>query len=202
MPDASREARDAFAPESRDAGLAIDDAPSTSDAGAVLGSDAPSGGLCPPAGPFGQRVGDVAPDVTLTDCDGNTHSLHALCDREAVWLFELALWCPPCRDFAMSGANRVYDRFRSEAGDAFEGWVVVSEDASFEPATSATCREVRERYGLHAPVLFDTEGLLQSAFGVASNEVQIVLGPGARIGYVGHYGADEVEAEIARVLAE
>lgn len=202
MPDASREARDAFAPQSSDAGLTLDDASSTSDAGAVLGSDAPSDGLCPPAGPFGQRVGDVAPDVTLTDCDGNTHSLHALCEREAVWLFELALWCPPCRDFAMSGANRVYDRFRTEAGDAFEGWVVVSEDASFAPATSTTCREVRERYGLHAPVLFDTEGVLQSTFGVASNEVQIVLGPGARIGYVGHYGADEVEAEIARVLAE
>jgi peroxiredoxin len=202
MPDASREARDAFTPEGSDAGLTTDDAASASDAGSVLGSDAASGGLCPPAGPFGQRVGDVAPDVTLTDCDGNTRSLHALCDREAVWLFELALWCPPCRDFAMSGANRVYDRFRTEAGDSFEGWVVVSEDASFEPATSTTCREVRERYGLHAPVLFDTEGVLQSEFGVASNEVQIVLGPGARIAYVGHYGADEVEAEIARVLAE
>ena len=201
MPDAG-EARDAFASGARDAAVAGQDAASVSDAGAPRAEDAPSGGVCPPTGPYGQRVGDVAPDIALTDCDGNTHSLHALCDREAVWLFELALWCPPCREFAMSGANRVYDRFRGEAADSFEGWVVVSEDASFEPATSTTCREVRERYGLHAPVLFDTEGVLQSAFGVASNEVQIVLGPGGRIEYVGHYGADEVEAEIARTLAE
>jgi len=202
-PDASRGARDAVAspgfdapsfPPPLDGSALLADAPTS--------GDTSSGPLCPPVEPFGQRPGDVAPDLMLTDCDGHLHRLHELCDHQAVWMFQLALWCPPCRDFAANDANRIYDRFRSEAPGTFEGWVVVSEDASFEPATRTTCVEVRERYGLHAPVLFDTEGVLSSTFGVPSNEVQIVLGPGARIEYVGRSGSDGIEAEIARVLAD
>lgn len=179
-----------------------DDAPATPGEDAFAASDAPSSALCPPTGPFGQRPGAVAQDLVLLDCDGVEHSLHELCERDAVWLFELAAWCPPCRTFAMSEANRIYDRFESEAGDRFAGWVVVSENATFDPATRMDCEEIRTRYGLHAPVLFDPEGRLQDAFGVPSNEVQIVLGEGAVIRHVDQYAADEVEARIAAVLAE
>ncbi len=50
-------------------------------------------------------------------------------------------------------------------------------------------------------MLFDTEGLLQEALGVAANEVHVVLEQGARIRFVGHYAGAEVEAQIASVLA-
>lgn len=203
--DAARSVADAAVAPGSDAATTsgTDDAMASSSDDAAASPDAPpvSALSCPPEAPFGRAVGQIAPELSLPDCDGTMHSLHALCERDAVWLFELADWCPPCRSFAMSEANRLYDRFQGEAPERFEGWVVVSEDSGFDPATSATCEEIRARYGLHAPVLFDTEGLLQSAFGVAPNEVQIVLGRGAEIRFVGHYAGDEVEAELARALA-
>ena len=157
--------------------------------------------LCPPHAPFGSAVGETSPDVMLMDCDGNAHSLYSLCGRRVVWLFEYADWCPPCRNFAMSGANAIYDRNIAAHGAEFEGWMVVSETASFGPATRATCAAVRDRYGTHMPVLIDPSGALQAAFGVAPNEVQILLTRGARVRWIGHYASGEVGAQIDAAFA-
>lgn len=48
--------------------------------------------LCPPPGPFGLAIGDRVPDVELTDCDGNTRTLHDLCEERAAWMFIFAGW--------------------------------------------------------------------------------------------------------------
>ena len=176
----------------RDAGVA--DAGSTVDAGAMSS-------LCPPAGPFGSAVGDVSPDITLLDCDGNPHSLHSLCERDVVWLFEFADWCPPCRAFAMTQANTVYDTNLAAHPGEFEGWMVISETSSFGRPTAATCAAVRDRYGVHMPVLIDPDGLLQTALGVAPNEIHVVLEQGARIRWIGHYAGDEVAAQIDAAFA-
>lgn len=157
----------------------------------------PLGPSCPPAGPFGRAPGETAPDVVLRDCDGIEHSLHDLCERDAVWLFEYADWCPPCRSFASSSANRIYDRF---AGDGLGAWMVISADASFDSPDATDCAEIRDRYGISMPVLIDPDGVLQRTFGVASNEVHIVLSRGARIEWIGHYAGDEVESRIESVL--
>ena len=47
---------------------------------------------CPPDGPYGLNVGDIAPDVTLKDCDGNSYSVHDLCDGAAAWIFGFTGW--------------------------------------------------------------------------------------------------------------
>lgn len=173
-----------------DAGSRVDAGPEIPDAGI----DAP---MCPPSGPTGRAAGDIAPDLTLTDCDGVEHTLYDLCERRAVWLFEFADWCPPCREFAGGSANRIYDRFQ---GPDFGAWMVISEDAGFTGADAADCTEIRDRYGIHMPVLFDTSGALQSAFGVASNEIHIVLSEGMKIEWVGHYAGNEVESRIEGVV--
>jgi len=49
-------------------------------------------GLCPPTGGFGYSVGSVLPSVTLEDCDGNSHNLNELCERDAGWIFVFAGW--------------------------------------------------------------------------------------------------------------
>jgi hypothetical protein len=58
------------------------------------GGDALSGDTspCPPTGGFGTSVGDVLPSVTLQDCDGNSHNLHELCERDAGWIFVFSGW--------------------------------------------------------------------------------------------------------------
>lgn len=48
--------------------------------------------LCPPSGPFGAFETNIAPDITLQDCDGNIFSLHDLCQKRAAWMFTLAGW--------------------------------------------------------------------------------------------------------------
>lgn len=154
---------------------------------------------CPPAGPFGTRVGDTAPDFTLMDCDGNPHTLHGLCDAEVVWLFELADWCPPCRRFAQSRANEVYDAYASES---FAAFTIISENSSFGPPTQEQCREIRDRYGLRMPVLYDPEGRFRRALDVPVNEVHVVLERGAVIDWIGHYGAGEVSDRIAAAFAD
>lgn len=176
-----------------DAGRAPDPDAGASDAGA------PPGATCPPAAPFGEGIGDVAPDLVLMDCDGTPHTLHELCDRRAVWLFEYADWCPPCRDFASRDANRIYDRFA--AGDDFAAVMIVSEDSGFGEPDAADCAAIRDRYGIRMPVLFDPGTTFEDTFGVASNEVHVVLRDGARIEWKGHYAGDQVEGRIEATLA-
>lgn len=171
------------------------DVPPPIDAGAA--EDAGARAVCPPAPPFGADAGDVAEDLVLMDCDGVAHSLHDLCDRDAVWLFEMADWCPPCRAFASGDANRIYDRFE---GESFAAWMVVSEDAGFDAADAEDCAAIRDRYGIHMPVLYDPTGAFQAAFGVPSNEVHVVLRRGAVVDWVGHYAGHEVESRIEAVL--
>lgn len=190
-----------------DAGAVFDDAGSAPtdaavDPGPDAGSPSPDAGppaLCPPTGPFGDDPGEIAEDLVLMDCDGVAHSLHDLCERDVVWLFEMADWCPPCRAFADGDANRIYDRFTSESA-SFEGWMVISEDSAFAPADADDCAAVRDRYGIHMPVLYDPAGAFQAAFGVPSNEVHVVLRRGAVIDWIGHYAGDEVESRIESAL--
>lgn len=69
----------------------------TEDAADVAADSTPEGGLdtavlvpegpCPPEGPIGAESGAVAPDVELSDCDGELHSIHDLCELDAAWLF-------------------------------------------------------------------------------------------------------------------
>lgn len=184
------------------AGDGSDPAVAELDAGAASSASpdagAPAGPSCPPAGPFGDGVGEVAADMVLLDCDGSARSLHELCARRAVWLFEYADWCPPCRAFASAEANRIYERF---TGADFEAYVIVSEDAGFGEPDASDCAEIRERYGLRMPVLFDPDTAFEDTFDVASNEVQVVLQAGAVIDWKGHYAADEVEGRIESVLS-
>ncbi len=58
----------------------------------VTADDDPPSVSCPPPGPYGTSVGDVAEDVVLADCDGGTHSVHDLCSRPAAWIYLFAGW--------------------------------------------------------------------------------------------------------------
>lgn len=170
------------------------------DAGAPTDAGPPAEpSLCPPSGPFGSNEGDVAPDVRLMDCDGVEHSLHELCENDAVWIFEFADWCPPCRSFARNDVNRIYQSYQRPG---FEGWMVISaaSDGSLPDAT--LCEEVRSRYGIDMPVLYDPNGDLQRQLDVPSNEINIVLRRGAIIDWVGQYAANQVESRIGEVLAD
>ena len=48
--------------------------------------------LCNQPGATGPNVGDQFPNVSLTDCDGNTYPLSELCGERASWMFVFAGW--------------------------------------------------------------------------------------------------------------
>lgn len=163
--------------------------------------DAPRVPVCPPRGPFGTDIGDRTVDATFFDCDGRPHTLHELCAREAVWIYELAEWCGPCRTFVQANANRIYDERRAAIGEQFEAWILVTEDAAMGPSSAALCASVRDRYGLHMPVLFDPEGVFEATYQVAPNEMHLILSDEGRIERVGPLSATEVDMFIDRALA-
>lgn len=172
-----------------DGGLAVDAGPA---------ADAATGGACPPTGPFGTAVGDVAPDVTLLDCEGNEVSLHeSLCDGSVGWAFVYAEWCPPCRSFARDDVESIWQSYRDQG---LSGVVVVTADASYDAPTAELCAEVRDRYGLTMPVLFDPTGALPSGLDVRSNAVNVLFSEGMRIEWKGRYAESEVGGRIAGLL--
>lgn len=151
------------------------------------------GGSCPPAGPYGTSAGAIAPDVELFDCDGAPVALHTLCDHDVTWLFEFADWCPPCRSFASSDAEAVY---QANAERDFEAYFVVSATRDFGAPSQTTCAEIRDRYGLTMPVLFDPTGALQTGLDIDSNAQNVVFTRGMRIDWVGKYAESEVASRI------
>ncbi len=70
--------------------LGGDDASAAGDSFVPAGDDGPL--LCPPPGPHGNAIGDTLANITLSDCDGNSHDLHDLCEAPAAWLFLYAGW--------------------------------------------------------------------------------------------------------------
>ncbi|RLB56873.1 MAG: hypothetical protein DRJ42_02080 [Deltaproteobacteria bacterium] len=152
---------------------------------------------CPPVGPYGTSIGDVAPDVTLLDCDGVEHRLHDLCEAPVSWVFEFAEWCPTCRAFAPT-VQTLYERHQP---DGLEAYVVIAAAADFGPPDAALCAEVRDRYGFTMPVLYDTTGAFDAALDAPGNDYNLIMTEGMQLRYEAHYGDSTVEAQLADAFA-
>ena len=48
--------------------------------------------VCPPPGPLGTKVGDLARDLVLTRCDGTPLALHEFCGEPATLVFNFYGW--------------------------------------------------------------------------------------------------------------
>lgn len=200
-PDAARGGSDGAAGGGIDAGMAGADAGGAdgTDAGEPAGPDSgrTSPGTCPPTGPFGTATGEVVPDVTLLDCEGNPHSLHELCAHDAAWVFEYTDWCPPCRAFAA----RMESIYQARSDDDLAAYFVVAENASFGPASAELCAEVRSRYGLTMTVLYDASGTYAGTLGFPVNDHHLVMTRGNVVHWTGRYADDEIEARLDEALA-
>ena len=156
--------------------------------------------MCPPRAPFGTSVGDTTEDVTFYDCDGGAHTLHEVCDRQAVWVYEFAEWCEPCRSFVQTHVNAIYDAKRAAYGEQFEAWVVISENTEQGQPDAAFCNTVRTRYGLHMPVMFDPTGAFQRTYQVVPNEMNLVLSDESRIEFIGPLTSTQLSSQIDRAM--
>ncbi len=167
------------------------------------GSDLGSGGSstlsCPPSGPFGSSVGELAPAVTLYDCDGNAVSLHDLCSAPVSVVYTFAAWCPVCRSHMESGRpNQLLAEYQP-AG--LQEWVVVTQKNDGSNADAQLCELTRDTYSLTPKVLFDPDDSLRKMVGVQVNSGGLVMTEGGRIELKVGYDFDAVEAKVESLLA-
>lgn len=156
------------------------------------------GERCPPVGPFGTEAGAVAADALLFDCEGNEVRLHDLCAASVSWIIGYADWCSTCRNFTRSDVERLWQEYSAQG---VAGYFVIGEDSSFNAPTAEVCAEVRDRYNLTMPVLFDPEGAVQTALGIRSNAENVVLGEGMEILWKARYAESMVPTRLDEALA-
>lgn len=111
-----------------------------------------------------------APDFTLTDQFGNTHSL-ADYEGKTILLNFWATWCGPCKK-EMPDLQALYEDWDENAGDLVVLGVAAPKGPdSLYPADDKTAQEIAdflEENGYDYPVLMDTTGELFMAYGVNS----------------------------------
>ncbi|MCB9587231.1 MAG: redoxin family protein [Polyangiaceae bacterium] len=155
---------------------------------------------CPPTGPYGSTVGDVVPDVTLYDCDGNAVSLHDLCDAPVSLVYTFAAWCPVCRSHMESG--RPNQLLAAHQAEGFQEWVVVTQKTDGSDADAALCALTRDTYSLTPKVLFDPNDSLRKTVGVQVNSGGLVMTQGGRIELKTQYDFDSVETKVGALLTQ
>lgn len=170
--------------------------------GSNAGGSAHSGGsgngdVCPPVGPYGNAVGDIASDVELYDCDGTAVSLHELCESDVSVVYTFAAWCPVCRSHMESGRpNQLLDDHPSGLTE----WVVVTQLSDGSNANAELCSATRDQYSLKGRVLFDPNDALRSTLGVQVNSGALLLTRGQRIDLKLGYDFDAVEDRVDQLL--
>jgi hypothetical protein len=154
---------------------------------------------CPPVGPYGVKSGNVAPNVTLYDCDGVAVHLHDLCSDSAAYVVTHAGWCGTCSQFVQSGdANALYDKYED---DGLAMWLVITSTESGQRPTTETCKAYRDQYGLQMTVLIDPDGVTESGLSMLPNSDDMVLRQGNYIELNGSYAIETVESALDGIFA-
>lgn len=174
-----------------------------SGSGGMAGAGGSSGTTalgCPPAPPYGTQVGDLAPDVTLYDCDGNAVQLHSLCAHQAAAVYTFAIWCPVCKAHMDNGEPQaLYAQYQN---DDFDMFVVVTQTATGALPDETHCVATRDAYNLKMPVLVDKDGALEKTLGLSVNSGALALSHGAKIELLQSYGFDALSQKLPELLGK
>lgn len=139
---------------------------------------------------------DKAPDFTLKDINGQTHSLSQYSGKVVLVSF-WATWCTPCMA-EMPQLQKLYEKYASQ------GFVVLSISTDDARSTSQVKPLVKAK-GLTCPVLLDKETTVVSMYNPAKTlPFAVLLDRNGQIAKVhsGYNTGDEVtlEAEIQTLL--
>jgi hypothetical protein len=144
--------------------------PSDSSCNAGLCKPTAPSASCPPTGATGNRVGEIAPDVTLYDCDGTPVQTHASCGSP-LYVYSHSESCGACIYWAQTGAN-AFDAELEAAGAEF--YFVITIGRSGAAPDASLCERVRSEYGLNMPVFY-----LPDLWDFAGAYGSVGAGPGA-----------------------
>lgn len=154
-------------------------------------------GACPPTGPFGTNVGDVAADAMLEDCEGNPVSLHSLCGDAPSWLYRFSEWCPPCQTFARTEAADLFASYEEQGVSAV---LVIAQNRDYNIATQTDCARIRDDLGLPFQVLMDPRNELTGALGIRVNAEAVVFDSNMQILYSKQYDHSGIASTVGGAL--
>lgn len=124
-------------------------------------------------------VGDVAPDFTVTDAHGNTHSLYAeTAQGKYVYLDFFFTTCPPCQT-TTPYFSELHEKYGCNGHDLF----AISLDIG---DSNAEVLQFEQTYGgthAAAPAVSGTEGggnAVNSTYGPAAYPTYVIIGPDNR----------------------
>lgn len=110
-----------------------------------------------------------APDFTLTDQYGNTHTLSAY-KGKTVFLNFWATWCPPCRA-EMPDIQALYEAYGSNTGDLIVLGVANPKSAENPYGQDGTKEEVMsflKENNFTFPVVMDMDGMVFAQYGISA----------------------------------
>lgn len=120
------------------------------------------------------KLGDMAPDFTFPDLDGNKVNLASLRGK-VVFINIWATWCPPCRD-EMPSMEKLYQHFK---GRDFE-ILGVSIDVLGEQVVRPFMKELN----LTFPALLDTQGRIKSLYATTGVPESFIVDKQGRIAFI------------------
>ncbi|MEA3544358.1 MAG: TlpA disulfide reductase family protein [Thermodesulfobacteriota bacterium] len=106
--------------------------------------------------PKGGLIGNIAPDFTLTDMEGQPVSLSQFRGKVVILNF-WATWCPPCRE-EMPSMEQLY----RENKDQDLVMLAVNVDENGKAAVTKFLKRTPHSF----PILLDSENIAQNAYGV------------------------------------
>lgn len=109
------------------------------------------------AGTPAPQAGFPAPDFTLKDSAGNSHSLSGM-DGQAVLVNLWATWCPPC-EAEMPAIEAVYNEYKDQ------GFTVLAINQTYQDNPFDIAPFIKE-HSLSFPVLLDETGETAQAYHV------------------------------------
>lgn len=139
------------------------------------------------------KIGDVAPDFTLTALDGKQVNISSL--RGQVILLDFwATWCAPCKTEVPR-----FVQFHKELGPKGFQVIGISMDDSDAPV-----RKFYSEYKMTYPVAMGTEAVATQYGGVLGLPLTFLIGRDGRIlaKYEGSANLDEMASDIEKALNE
>lgn len=142
---------------------------------------------------FGAEAGKEAPDFTLNDLNGKSHSLSALKGKGVIHLIFTAVWCAPCKG-EMAKLGDAYERLQSE------GYIVLAIGVQTRQ-TPERLKEFVQKENVRFPVLYDASGKTVESYD-AQLPTSIIIDRKGVIRHVWTFVPADFDEAIAKLLKE
>ena len=136
------------------------------------------------------KVGDVAPDFSLEDTEGNLITLSDYKDNNVVVLDFFTSWCPTCIRY-LSEVNKCFGAYKDK------GLVVIGVDIE-EPLKKV--KKLVKKHNLDYPVVLDLKAEAASDYGVRGVPYMAIVNKSGKIEWTDHILDNKGRAKLKELL--